>query len=65
MEKTVNGKSWKMEKAGRWKKLEKAENGKGRKWKIKKVLTLCRDSDRIPTTGKTRPAMIAEKKNGG
>lgn len=28
----------------------------------KKVLTLCRNSDRILTTGKTRPAMIAEKR---
>ena len=78
-----NGKSWKrkkLEKAengkGRkWKrkKLEKAENGKGRKWKRKKlenkkVLTLCRDSDKIPLNGKTVPAGTPEKewrnKNG-
>ena len=37
MEKTVNGKSWKMEKAGRWKKLEKVENVNGRKWKRQKM----------------------------
>ena len=55
-EKAGKGKNWKRE------KLEKVENGKGRKWKgrkwkrkkmeNKKVLTLCRDSDRILTTGK-------------
>ena len=38
------------------------ENVNGRKWKIKKVLTICRDSDRILTTGKTRPAMNAGKR---
>ena len=67
-----NGKSWKMEKAGRWKKLENGrkwkmvENGKGKSWKRKnKCLTMRPENDRILTTGKTRPAMKAGKKNGG
>ena len=38
--------------------MEMAENGKI------KVLTMCHDSDTIPMTGKTRPAMIAEKRMG-
>ena len=59
MEKAGKGKSWKKEKAG-----------KGRKWKRKKmenkkVLTTCRKSAIILTTGKTVPAMSAGKKNGG
>ena len=65
--KLEDGKSWKR------KKMEKEENGKGRKWKRKKmenkkVLTLCRDSDKIPLNGKTVPAGTPEKewrnKNG-
>ena len=69
MEKAGNGKSWE------WKKLGMEKDGNGKRWEWKKmgmvenvkikVLTMCRDSDRILTTGKTRPAMIAEKKNGG
>ena len=49
MEKTVNGRKWKM-----------VENGKQ-----KKVLTTCREFDRIATVGKTYSAINAEKKNGG
>ena len=59
MEKTVNGKSCK------WEKLGMVENGNGRKWKTKKVLTTCREFDRIATVGKTYSAINAEKKNGG
>ena len=66
MEKSVNGKSWKRKKLGKgksWKrkKLEKKKVGE----KENKCLTMYPENDRIPTTGKTRPAMNAGKKNGG
>ena len=66
-----NGRKWKMVENGKgksWKrkKLEKEKAGKGKSWKRKnKCLTMRPENDRILTTGKTRPAMKAGKKNGG
>ena len=50
--------------------MEKEENGKGKSWKRKKmgnkkVLTTCREFDRIPMVGKTYPADKRREKNGG
>ena len=72
--KLVNGRKWEKVENGnsrKWKrkKLEKEKAGKRKKLEKKKVgkrknkcLTMYPENDRIPTTGKTRPAVNVEKR---